>query len=535
MLNNFKISSRKLIFILSLYFGFVLNIAFFKTIYLNFPINNITQFLCIFFLTLIVPIPILVFFNIILTKHTIKPLCSILLIISSFTNYIMIKMGVYIDRNMMRNVFETDIREASELITLPALICVLIFGIIPAILICKSKIEFSSFKSECLKRLCSIGGSLLIMIIYLVFFGGLLIPFGRNHSEIKSQYNTLNYIFNTIKHIRKTLKTPKNFLILDENPVSSLSKDNIHVFTLVVGEAARAQNFSLYGYEKETNPLLKNEENLLTIPDATSCGTATAYSVPCMFSPKERSKFNTDNAKYEENLLDIVKKAGLDVIWIENDSGCKGVCQRVQTYDVVKIGNSKKCFSDYCQDDALLDQFKRVLENITRNTVIVLHTMGSHGPAYFKRYPKEFEKFTPTCDTANIQNCAKEELVNTYDNTILYTDYIISNAINYLKSYKDYETSLIYVSDHGGSLGEKGLYLHGLPYKIAPKEQTNIPFIMWFSENALKNSNIDFECLKNKKWQNISHDNLFHLVMGMTKTESKLYDKNLDMLLDCKK
>ena len=168
MLNNFKISSRKLIFILSLYFGFVLNIAFFKTIYLNFPINNITQFLCIFFLTLIVPIPIWVFFNIILTKHTIKPLCSILLIISSFTNYIMIKMGVYIDRNMMINVFETDIREASELITLPALICVLIFGIIPAILICKSKIEFSSFKSECLKRLCSIGGSLLIMIIYLV-------------------------------------------------------------------------------------------------------------------------------------------------------------------------------------------------------------------------------------------------------------------------------------------------------------------------------------------------------------------------------
>ncbi len=535
MLKNLKISSRKLIFILSLYFGFVLNITFLKTVYLNFSINNITQFLCIFFLTLLIPLPIFIFFNIILTKHTIKTLSCILLIISSFTNYMMLEFGVHINRNMIRSVFLTDLREASELLSMSVLINILIWGVIPAILICATKIEFDNFKTECYKRGRLIIASLLTMLIYLVLFAGQLIPFGRNHSEIKSQYNTLNYVFNTIMHIRKTFKTPKNFLILDENPISKISKDKIHVFTLVIGETARSQNFSLYGYEKETNPLLKNEGNLLVIPNATSCGTDTAYSVPCMFSHKGRSEINTDNAKYEENLLDILKKAGFDVIWVDNDMGCKNICNRIQLYDVVNIGNNEKCFGDYCQDDAVLDHFKSLLNKITQNTVIVLHTMGSHGPAYFKRYSKEFEKFKPTCDTVNIQDCTREELVNSYDNTILYTDHIISTAINYLKSYKQFETSLIYISDHGESLAENGLYLHGVPYTIAPKEQTSIPFFMWFSENSLKNSNIDFECLKNKNWQNISHDNFFHSVMGLTETESKLYDKNLDMLLDCRK
>ena len=535
MLNNLKIKSQKFIFILSLYFGFILNIAFFKTVYLNFQIINVSQFLCVVFLTLIAPLPIFIFFNLILTKYTIKPLSSLLLIISSATNYMMFKMGVHINYDMIRNVFETDVREASELVSLPVAINVIILGIIPTILICKTKIEFGSFKKELLRRIKVVSISLFTLVVFLFLFKSYLIPFGRNNSEIKSQYNTLNYIMNTVRYIRKSLKTPKKFIILDENPSSMISNNNIHILTLVVGEAARVKNFSIYDYEKETNPLLKNEKNLITIPDVVSCGTATAHSVPCMFSHKGRSDVDADKVKHEENLLDILQKSGWDVVWIDNDSGCKGTCQRVKTYDVVKIGNNKNCFGDYCHDDVLLDYFNDVLKKITKNTVIVLHTMGSHGPAYYKRYPKEFEKFKPTCDTVNIQNCTKEELVNTYDNTILYTDYIISKSIDYLKSYKDYETSLMYISDHGESLGENGLYLHGLPFKIAPKEQTHIPFVMWFSESTLKNSNVDFDCLKNNNWTNISHDNLFHTIIGFTETKTKLYNQNLDMMINCRK
>ena len=309
----------------------------------------------------------------------------------------------------------------------------------------------------------------------------------------------------------------------------------MHVFVLMIGETARAKNFSLYGYERETNPLLKKEKNLIAIPDTTSCGTATALSVPCMFSAKNRKNFDLNYAKYEENVLDVIKKTGWDVIWFENDDGCKQVCNRVETRNIVKIGNNEHCFGDFCHDEALLDHLKSTLEKMEKNTLIVLHTMGSHGPSYYKRYPKEFEKFTPSCNTIDIQNCNKEELINAYDNTIAYTDYIIAKTIDLLKAHTDYETSLIYVSDHGESLGEGGLYLHGMAYKIAPEEQKTVPFFLWFSDKAITDSHIDADCLKKKNRADNSHDNLFHTMLGITGTETKLYNKDLDVTSACRK
>lgn len=534
LFKNLQISSTKFIFFLSLYLGFVLNAAFFKTLFSNFELSSVFHFLCLFFLCVIVPLPLFAFLNIILVKRTIKFLSCLILLISSGTNYIMFKMGVHLDRSMMANVFETNLRESMELISTPLVLNVLIFGVIPALLICKTKIRFSSLKVELIRRSCAIGVSVLVVLAYLLVFGKFVIPFARNHREIRSQYNTLNYIMNTTRYAVKVIKTPKHFTVLDENPKSASSSKNVHVFVLVVGETARTKNFSLYGYEKETNPLLKKEKNLIVVDKATSCGTATAISVPCMFSAKNRSHFDKSKAPYEENLLDIVKKAGWDVVWLENDDGCKGVCDRVEYHNIVESNDSKDCFGDFCRDEALMPYLDNTLKKITKNTVIVLHTMGSHGPAYYKRYPKEFEKFKPTCDTANTQNCTNEELVNTYDNTILYTDYIISKVIDSLKSYKNYETSLLYLSDHGESLGEGGLYLHGMPYKIAPDEQKNVPFFMWFSDKALKGLHMKLECLKNTAFENPSHDNLFHTVLGITETKTKLYDPKLDLISYCR-
>ncbi len=534
LLNNLSISSTKFIFFLSLYLSIVLNMAFFRTLFVNFELSDTSHFLCLFFLCFMVPLPIYMLLNVILVKHTIKLLSCLILLISSGTNYIMFTMGVHLNYHMMKNVFETNMREGMELISLPLILCIFIFGVMPSILVCKTKIQFSSLKKEFIKRSCLIGISVVLMGVYMLFFGKFAIPFARNHREIKSQYNTLNYMMNTIKYVAKSIKSPKKFVVLDENPVSNISNKNVHVFVLVIGETARAKNFSLYGYEKETNPLMKKEKNLLAIPNAMSCGTATALSVPCMFSTKNRSNFDTDDAKYEENLLDIVKKAGWDIIWFENDDGCKNVCDRVEHHNIVKLNKSKDCFGDYCHDKALLPYLDETLKKITKNTVIVLHTMGSHGPAYYKRYPQEFEHFKPACKTANLQNCTNEELVNAYDNTILYTDYIISKIIDSLKSYKKYETSMMYVSDHGESLGESGLFLHGMPYKIAPEEQKKVPFIMWFSDNILKSMHINFECLKNKVFEQASHDNLFHTVLGVTETKSKLYNQTLDLISYCK-
>ena len=535
LFKNLQISSTKFIFFLSLYLGFVLNVAFFNTLFSNFELSSVFHVLCMVFLCLIVPLPLFVFLNMILVKRTIKFLSCLILLISSGTNYIMFQMGVHLDRSMIQNVFETNVRESMELISFPLVLNVLILGIIPALFICKTKIKFSSFKVELIRRSCMIGISVLVVLAYLLFFGKFAIPFARNHREIRSQYNTLNYITNTVRCIVKAIKTPKHFTIIDENPVSTPSGKNVHVFVLVVGETARTKNFSLYGYEKETNPLLQQEKNLIAVDNATSCGTATAMSVPCMFSTKSRTHFDKNVAAYEENLLDIVKKAGWDIIWFENDDGCKNVCDRVEYHNIVSANETSECFGDFCRDEALMPYLENALKKLNKNTMIVLHTMGSHGPAYYKRYPKEFEKFNPACDTANIQNCTSEELVNTYDNTILYTDYIISKVINSLKAYKYYETSLLYLSDHGESLGEGGLYLHGVPYKIAPDEQKKVPFILWFSDKALKNLKLNFECLKSTAFDNPSHDNLFHTVLGITETQSKVYEPKLDLISYCKK
>ncbi|OPZ76733.1 MAG: Phosphoethanolamine transferase EptA [Alphaproteobacteria bacterium ADurb.Bin438] len=201
---------------------------------------------------------------------------------------------------------------------------------------------------------------------------------------------------------------------------------------------------------------------------------------------------------------------------------------------MVKIGNPKYCTSSYCKDEVLLDGLEDVIKNIKNDTVIVLHTMGSHGPSYHNRYPDEFKKFVPSCDTSDIQNCSKEEIVNTYDNTILYTDFIVSSAIDILKKFNNLEIGLIYVSDHGESLGENGIYLHGMPYSIAPKSQTSVPMMIWMSDNMKKYDFINYECLKDKASKGqFSHDNLFHSLLWLMEIDTKIYNEDFNMFKGC--
>ena len=539
MLKDLKISSRKFIFILSLYFSFILNITFINQVIQNYKISGTLSFFCALFLIVIIPLPIYILFNIFLTKYLIKPLTIFLLITSSATNYMMYKMGIRIDTSMIRNVFETNTREALDLITFSGFLWVFITGIIPSIIVYKTKIYFNSLKFEFIRRSCVITLSLLLLIVYTASFYKVLAPFGRNNSKIQSLYNTANYIYSTIRYVNELQSQNKEFEIIDPNPKPDMFTDNLtDVMIIVVGETARAQNFQLNGYNKETNPLLSKEKNLVYLNDVSSCGTATAISLPCMFSSKHKSNFDVSNAKFEENILDILQKSGWKIIWKDNDDGCKGVCNRVENYNMVDTKHPKYCFGNYCHDEVLLEGLDDILKNIKpkEKTVIVLHTMGSHGPTYYKRYPDKFKKFTPTCDTADIQSCTTEELVNTYDNTILYTDYIVASAINTIKKYKNFESSVLYISDHGESLGENGVYLHGLPYSIAPKEQTSVPFILWFSDNILKYDHLDFDCIKNNKLHtdSISHDFFFHTLLGLSETDSSLYNKDYDILTNCR-
>jgi lipid A ethanolaminephosphotransferase len=309
------------------------------------------------------------------------------------------------------------------------------------------------------------------------------------------------------------------------------------VTVLVIGETARAVNFSLNGYARETNPRLAKLDGLINFPNVTSCGTDTAQSLPCMFSGAGRAKTSSDISRRREGLLDIIKRAGFPVLWRENQSGCKAVCARVATENLTTSKIPQFFHNSESSDAVLLHQLEDKIAAAGSDAVIVLHMMGSHGPAYYKRYPPEFEKFTPVCKSSQFSHCTGEEIVNAYDNTILYTDHVLGELAEKLKALDaaGQPASMIYLSDHGESLGEKNIYLHGMPYALAPQVQKHVPMVMWFSPLYQKTFGLDTACLAQRSKSEFSHDNFFHSVLGLLDIETKPYAPELDIFAPCRK
>ena len=529
-----EIKSHWLVLLASLYFTFVLNCGFWRFVSGSIEITNLSVFIFVLSLPFFVFIPFYIFFNLTIAPYTAKPLLIFFVLISSATNYVMYNLGVYIDADMVRNVFETNTQEALDLITFSGFLWVLLTGIIPAAIIAMTAVKYQSWSKEALKRIICVFIALLTIGGFAAVSYKEYASFGRNNDNARKLLNTLNYTYATVRYFQLQTKANKTFKLLDKNAHRVPFEDpHLTVLILIIGETARAKNFSLYGYEKETNPLLQKQD-IVHFTEVSSCGTATAVSLPCMFSHLERTDFKVADAKYTENLLDILQTAGYRIIWRDNN-GCKGICARVEVHSMAQVNNPKYCDDKYCYDEALLDGLPELIADIKQNTVIVLHTMGSHGPTYYRRYPDNFKKFTPTCDTADIQNCTQEQVINTYDNTILYTDYIISSAIDMLKKHPEYESGLIYVSDHGESLGENNIYLHGFPYKVAPKEQKHVPMILWMSETMKRWDYVDYDCLKKEEIKNTySHDNLFHSIIGLLEVKTHTYNKKYDIFQNCR-
>lgn len=301
-----------------------------------------------------------------------------------------------------------------------------------------------------------------------------------------------------------------------------------------------SQNWGLNGYERQTTPkLAARGDEIINFRNMSSCGTATAVSVPCLFSSMTKEEYSGAKAYKQDNLLDILQRAGVDVIWLNNNSDCKGVCDRVKSKNFTDLKLPEFCRRGECLDNILLPEIeKAVLSSPSKDVVVVAHTMGSHGPTYYERYTAKERVFTPTCDTNKINTCSNQELVNTYDNGIVYIDQFLDKIIRQLESHEKWESTLLYVSDHGESLGENGLYLHGAPYAIAPDTQTKVPMMMWFSKKWVKNEPFDTACLrKNAATKAYSHDNVFHSVLSMTDMNLKLdtYNKELDILASCRR
>lgn len=476
------------------------------------------------------------FYSLFSFRFLIKPVLAGTLVLAAVTSFYMDSLGVIIDREMIQNVVTTTLTESKHLLTLSFVTQLILFGLLPASAVLLVNIPPLSWR----KTLASAVG---LSLMCFVLAAGLLMSNFKTYSSVLRERKDLMSSFQPgapivgairyAKMVTKANNKPLERIGLDAGKGATYASIRKPVLTiLVAGETARSQNFSLNGYSLPTNPELAKKQ-VISFTDVNSCGTATAVSLPCMFSKFSRSEYSFEDGVSTENLLDVLNHAGFHVEWWDNNTGSKAIAARLQTRSFTNTKNEEFCSSGECTDGIFLQHLKEFLPTVTADTVLVLHHIGSHGPTYHLRYPPEFELFKPACRTAEFKDCTQQEISNAYDNTIAYTDYILSETIDMLAEQDALVTSLIYVSDHGESLGEKGLYLHGSPYFMAPEYQTKVPMIMWLSEEFSRSFGIDTDCVATMARETLSHDNLFHSVLGLLNVETKERRAELDVFDTC--
>jgi lipid A ethanolaminephosphotransferase len=482
-------------------------------------------------------------------RLTLKSVISVFMLVAAFGGYFMVSYGVVIDSAMMVNVLQTDLRESRDLVSWKMFLTVVLFALIPMMWLWRTQVKRLTVVQH-------IGHNALLFVFGIVLALFAVLPnyqdFAstmRNNIQLRFLINPLNSFYALGDVLLAPIQAGGSAVV----PVGEDAKlgathfvqPKAPLLVLVVGETARSGNFGINGYEKETTPnlsrLLKNSDNagsLTSFNNVWACGTSTATALPCMFSHLDKAAYE-DNQDNLESLVDVLQRAGMAVIWLENQSGCKGVCDRIPRVSTGKLTDPTYCDTGECFDEIMLSKLTErlaefPLERLRNGIVVIMHQMGSHGPAYYKRVPETFKKFQPECGTNTLQDCTRAQVTNAYDNTILYTDYFLNSVVKFLKDKKPYaQTAMIYVADHGESLGENNIYLHGLPYVIAPDVQKKVPWINWLSNDFLRRNGINSECLRAKKSSRLSHDNYFHSVLGLLDIKTAVYKPELDVYASC--
>lgn len=468
---------------------------------------------------------LVLFFSLLSWRYTAKPVLIFMLIVAALENYFMQTYNVLIDETMIENTMQTDVHEAFDLMSWKLFAYLFFLGLLPSYFIYKTPIVYGSIKQEIISKVKMIVGSIVLMFLIMLPFSKHYTSFFREHKVLRFYTNPTHGLFSLGVYIKDQLQN-KNIPLKQIGLDAKIEKrEKRKVVVMVVGEAVRADHFSLNGYERDTNPLLKKED-IVNFSNIYSCGTTTAVSVPCMFSMYDRSAYDTQKGLHTENVLDVLAHAGVEVLWRDNNSNSKGVADRLKYENYKSPQNNTLCEGE-CRDEGMLIGLEQMIEESSKDILIVLHQMGNHGPAYYKRYPKEFERYTPTCQTNQLEECSQEEIVNAYDNALLYTDYFLSQTIQLLKKYENtIDTAMFYMSDHGESLGEGGFYLHGLPYFIAPNTQKHVASVLWLG----KNFPIDRKNFSKNVSDEFTQDNLFSTLLGLFDVQSEVYDEKMDIL-----
>lgn len=473
-------------------------------------------------------------------RWTLKPVVTLFLFSAAFGAYFMLSYRVVIDATMMQNVLQTDVHETRDLLSWRLLMWVFVLAVLPCIWLWKQPVRRLGAARLAAFNLATLLGSCAVLVLTGVLVFQSLASVMRNHTQVRYLINPLNSFYALGVLAAKPFSRDSSVLMpigqdAQLKPAGAFSKPPLLV--LVLGETARSGNFAVNGYSRPTTPLLA-QENIASHRNAWSCGTSTAASVPCMFSHLGRENFDDRRVNYE-GLVDVLQHAGLAVLWLDNQSGCKGVCERAPNALTSALDVPGACDGSVCFDEVMLhDLDKRIAqlapERVAKGVVVFMHQMGSHGPAYYKRSPAQHKKFFPECTSNALQQCDRQALINAYDNSIVYTDYFLSKTIDWLKGQSQKSSAaMIYVSDHGESLGENNLYLHGLPYAIAPDVQKRVPWISWLSSEFERLSTVKTACLKKRLDQPISHDNYFHSVLGILGVQTSVYNRSLDVYSAC--
>ena len=538
LLNRPNLSVEGLALIASLFFAIFCNQLFWNGMLDGYDLNLPASWLYTATLFVVLTAANFLILGVLLNRWTAKPLLGLILLTTAFAVHFMDRYHIYLDPDMVRNVLATDVHEAGDLMTWAVIPHVLLFAGVPLLLLSRVQITRSPLRRALLRR----AGALLLALV--CGGGGALLIYQdlaskmRNHKELRYLITPSNYIYSLGRALGGQAKSGARV----RTPIGTDAKLGASwgdrkkpvVLVFVLGETVRAANWGLSGYARQTTPELAKED-VINFASVTSCGSNTEVSLPCIFSPWGRRQYNETRIRGSESLLDIAARAGFRVVWIDNQSGCKGVCNGVEQIRPKAAEQPPGvCDGERCLDEAMQKTLENTVAETPGNLLIVMHQMGNHGPAYYKRYPDAYKLYAPACEDADLAHCSQEAIVNAYDNTIRYTDHLLANTVRYLRSETTHDTALIYVSDHGESLGENGLFLHGIPYAIAPDLQTKVPMVMWLSASYASSFALNPACITNQAKGPVAHDHLFHTVLGMLNVNTAVYEQKMDISANCR-
>jgi lipid A ethanolaminephosphotransferase len=531
-----EMTVERLALLAAAFFALFCNGAFFRAVSATGALHG--HWLTAISLVLMIVALNLLLLCLLLNRWTAKPLLIVLLLATSVAAHFMSRYTVYLDADMIRNILHTDGKESGELISAGVLPSLLGLGVLPSLLVWRVRLRHRGLGRAALAR------AAWVLLAIVVAGGAALASFQnvsalmRNHRELRHLVTPGNYLVSlgrVLADDQAGKHRPRTPLGAQARVVGRPAGARPRLLVLVVGETVRAQNWGLNGYARQTTPELARlaPNNFVNFSQMSSCGSATEVSVPCMFSPWGRANYDKDRIRHSESLLHVLEHAGIGTLWRDNQTGCKGVCDGLAFESFEHAKQPQVCDAEGCLDEVMLQGLTSEVERRPGDMVVVLHQLGNHGPSYYKRYPPRLRRFTPVCETSELGDCSREQIVNAYDNAVLHTDEFLASTIRLLAAQTGRDTALIYLSDHGESLGENGLYLHGVPYAIAPETQTRVPMVMWLSSGFAASRGIDMQCMKREALAPASQDNLFHSVLGLMQVSTPEYDARRDLFRGC--